>query len=89
MKKGVVTNVTDGIRILLDDGIHINWHVRGNLKLGDRVCAAVNYETGKPRFVISERNIPTIDETEPPSAEELLEINFDIEENSHAYYYRD
>ena len=89
IKLGVVIDVVDGTTVLLDDGGQITWHKRGNLKLGDRVGVAFNYEAKEIRFITQAENIPTTDITESPSDEEIIEINTDVEEDSHAYYYRD
>ena len=89
IRLGVVIDVVDGTTVLLDDGGQITWHKRGNLKLGDRVGVAFNYEARIIKFVVKEENIPTTDMTEQPSEEEIIEINTDIAEDSHAYYYRD
>jgi len=62
--KGVVTDVTDGLQIKLENGPSIRWPVRAGRKLGDKVLIFYNFEKGRIVGMAKESEMTDIAELE-------------------------
>lgn len=68
--RGIVTDVLDGLTIKLENGLSIHWPARGTCKLFSNVLVFWDYTRNRPKGVVKEGSIDTIEAGEPYEKEE-------------------